>query len=171
MTTKSDEGEHAAFAPFFHIAGSGFAVDVKGTAEYRQMNHGWQATWTPEDDGREAHATSANPCVVYGVTSAGKSARDIIDACERATGGKVVRCFAPEGVDFAFVTFAEERHARACVERGVVVRASTLIGDDEGTSRDALTCKVFPARTPAPELVAWRARARARVAGAAADAS
>jgi hypothetical protein len=144
------------FAPFLAIAGSGYDIDIQGTPEYRQMHHGWQAQWTIEDDPLQAHALSANPCVVYGVTDASASAADVIDACERATGGgKVARCFAPSGADFAFVTFAEDAHAARLCADGVVI---AHCGEEPR--------KVMPARIPAPALVKWRADVRARCATA-----
>ena len=145
------------FAPFFAIAGAGYAMDIQGTPEYRQMHHGWQAQWTIEDDPLQAHALSANPCVVYDITDgASASAADVIDACERATGGgKVARCFAPDGADFAFVTFAEDAHAARLCADGVVI---AHCGEAPRT--------VMPARIPAPALVKWRADVRARCATA-----
>ncbi len=140
------------FAPFFAIAGSGYAIDVQGTPEHRQMHHGWQAQWTIEDDPLQAHAARSNPCVVYDIADASASAADVIDACERATGGgKVARCFAPCDADFAFVTFAEDAHAARLCADGVVI---AHCGDEPR--------RVMPARIPAPALVKWRADVRAR---------
>ena len=38
------------FAPFFRVAGSGYAIDEKGTPEYNQLRYGWQSQWRVEDD-------------------------------------------------------------------------------------------------------------------------
>jgi len=155
-TDAFDDDTAPVFAPFFAIAGAGYAMDIQGTPEYRQMHHGWQAQWTIEDDPLQAHALSANPCVVYDITDASASAADVIDACERATGGgKVARCFAPDGADFAFVTFAEDAHAARLCADGVVI---AHCGEEPRT--------VMPARIPAPALVKWRADVRARCATA-----
>jgi hypothetical protein len=85
----------------------------------------------------------------------------------------VSRCFAPEGADFAFVTFAEEAHAKAlCAEGGVVIATTTTTTTPTTTTpttragdaddADGARKTVAPARIPRPALVQWRARARAR---------
>ena len=72
------------FAPFFRVAGSGYAIDEKGTPEYNQLRYGWQSQWRVEDDELERHLRSKNPCVVYDLPRRRRNAADVVAACERA---------------------------------------------------------------------------------------
>lgn len=142
----------ASFNPFFRIAGSGYAVDERGTTEHAQVTRGWQSAWSLEDEPLESHALSQNPCVAYDLPRNVRNAADIIALCERATAGaKPTRVFVPHGEDFAFVTFPTEDAARALC-------ASGLSCEDDTGARVA--CEVAAARTPAPALCRWRARLR-----------
>ena len=145
--------EQPTFAPFFRIAGTGYAIDEKGTPEYRQMKHGWQSEWTMDDEPTESHALSSNPVVMYDVPENSRNAADVIAACERALDGeRVVRAFVPPGRDFAFVTFARDEGAKALCDRGVAF--------DYGRG-NAIACACAPARVPGPAVVRWRDELRA----------
>ena len=151
---NDDDAEPARWRPFFRIAGSGYGVDDASSPEWRQLNHGWQKEWTIEDDPQRAHERSKNPVCVYDLSHAERNCADLAARCELATGGRVIRTRAPEGVDFAFVTFEREEHARALCETGLTFEGSEA------------THFVEAVRLPGPALVRWRREMRERVGSA-----
>jgi hypothetical protein len=166
-----------SFGAFFEIAGSGYAIDEPNTPEYRQMKHGWQSEWTMDDDGQERFARLKNPCVTYDLPESKRNASVVLEACERAVrGGKVTRCYVPEGEDFAFVTFARDEDAATLCERGLSFDDDENDADDVQTNDDGenserstkskKTYTVEALKIPGPALVGWRERVRAKATAA-----
>ena len=163
------ERDAGSFGPFFEIAGSGYAIDEPNTPEYRQMKYGWQSEWTMEEDGQERFARLKNPCVAYDLPESKRNASDVLEACERAVrGGKVTRCYVPEGEDFAFVTFARDEDAATLCERGLSfdddendddgVRTNDDGENSERSTKSKKTYTVEALKIPGPALVGWRER-------------
>ena len=166
-TATMETNDARPFGAFFEIAGSGYAIDEPNTPEYRQMQYGWQADWTIEDDGQERYARLKNPCVAYDLPEHKRNASDVLEACEKAVhGGKVTRCYVPEGTDFAFVTFARDEDAATLCGLGLSFDddedAGTNDDSDAITVRSKKTYAVEALKIPGPALVNWRERVRAK---------
>jgi hypothetical protein len=158
------------FAPFFRVAGSGYAIDEKGTPEYNQLRYGWQSQWRVEDDELERHSRSKNPCVVYDLPRRRRNAADVVAACEAEVKHRIKRCFIPDGESFAILTCESEEGAAALCARGLRFddddddddddAETTGVNDGTNERSSSGTCRVEALRVPGPAVTRWRRRLR-----------